>query len=523
MSKNKLSIYLIREEITDFRNIFEDENQVEELYRYSGNKCAYFVPSDVHPPKWLKGFFNLSSDNLKQANSKVVLLVALNFRSKKRTFAVTFGYAKSLFKEDVLEEQFGLKVLLNSVNEDGLRKISKINVGGNQKQSQEQIPKSGKISEFGFDIDRDLVRIVTAKTDDEVFEKGLLTGGDIFSVTVNRDINNIDEFLKICYKRFNQKEYRERFDWVDNIKEVKSVCEKQNLDKALLKLINEKDFTNVWMTVPELISWEAIKHFKYDGSNEEFDDIFIEKVVATFNGDITDINQLKSKKIAAISAEDENKTQIRWSVYKCIIAELDIDKKSYCLNNGKWYKIENDFVKRVNDEYKSMALSNVPCVPYDSKGNKEYGEDNYNKELVAFLGNARLLHKTGEIPYGGGPGNKIEVCDVMTSDKTLIHIKKNGGSALLSHLFNQAAVSAEALLDENFRTKLNQKLVDNNYNELIDDSFVATSYKVVIAIINKTKDERPKIPFFSRVSIRYTAKTISNMGYRVELKNIDIA
>lgn len=111
----------------------------------------------------------------------------------------------------------------------------------------------------------------------------------------------------------------------------------------------------------------------------------------------------------------------------------------------------------------------------------------------------------------------------MTSDKTLIHIKKNGGSSLLSHLFNQAAVSAEALLDENFRTKLNHKLADNKYTELIDDSFVATSYKVIIAIINKTKDERPKIPFFSRVAIRYTTKVISNMGYKVELKNIDIA
>lgn len=523
MSKNKLSIYLIKEEITDLQDIFENEKQVKELHRYSDNKCAYFVPSDVHPPKWLRGFFDLSNNDLKQANSKVVLLVTLKLGIKKRIFAVTFGYAKSLFKEDVLEDQFGLKVLLNSVKEDCLRKISKISVGGNQKQSQEQIPKSGKITEFGFDINRDLVRVVTAKTNDDVFEKGLLTGGDIFSVTVNRDINNIDEFLKICYERFNQKEYRERFDWVDNIKEVRSFSEKQILDKELLKLINEKEFTNIWMAVPELISWEAIKYFKYDGINEEFDDIFIEKVVATFKGNITDVSQLKSKKISAISAEDENKIQIRWSVYRCIIAELDINKKSYCLNNGKWYKIENDFVKRINYEYKSMPLSNIPCIPYDSKGYKEYGEDNYNSELVASLSNARLLHKTGEIPYGGGQGNKIEVCDVMTSDKTLIHIKRNGGSSLLSHLFNQAAVSAEALLDENFRTKFYQKLADNNYNELIDNSFAATSYKVVIAIINKTKNERPKIPFFSRVAIRYTAKTISNMGYIVEIKNIDIA
>ncbi|MEN6325275.1 MAG: DUF6119 family protein [Syntrophomonas sp.] len=522
MAKNKLSVYLIKEGITDINDIFHEEYPVKELHKYSDKKCAYFVPSNVNPPKWLKSFFNLSSDELKQANSKVILLDRIDFENETRTFAVTFGYAKSLFKEDVLEEQFGLKVLLNSVNENELRKISKISVGGNHKQSQEQIPKVGKISEFGFDIDRDLIRIVTAKTSDDVFEKAMLTGGDIFSVTVDRNIRNIDEFLKICYARFKQTVYLSRFDWVDNIKEVRAFKEKQSLDNELLKLLNQKNFTNVWMAVPDVISWEFIKHFKYTGSKEEYDDIFIEQVMETFEGDILNVERLKSKSIYAISAEDEDRQQHRWSAYKCIIAELDVNNQSYCLNNGKWYKIDKNFAQRVNNEYQSIPISNIPFIPYESKGKQEYSEDNYNEELVKALGNAKLLHKVVEIPYGGGQGNKIEVCDVMTLDKNLIHIKKNGGSSQLSHLFNQAAVSAEALLDEGFRNKLHSKLAEKRYKELIDPSFNPNSYKIIIAIINETKNQRPKIPFFSRVAIRYTTRVISNMGYKVELKNIDM-
>lgn len=49
----------------------------------------------------------------------------------------------------------------------------------------------------------------------------MLTGGDIFSLTVARDISNIDEFLVFCYRRFKEDTYRERFAWVDNIKYVK--------------------------------------------------------------------------------------------------------------------------------------------------------------------------------------------------------------------------------------------------------------------------------------------------------------
>lgn len=53
-----------------------------------------------------------------------------------------------------------------------------------------------------------------------------------------------------------------------------------------------------------------------------------------------------------------------------------------------------------------MALSNIAFIPYDSKGKDEYGEDNYNNELVEFLDNARLLHKPEKFPMEGVRGIK---------------------------------------------------------------------------------------------------------------------
>ena len=147
-------------------------------------------------------------------------------------------------------------------------------------------------------------------------------------------------------------------------------------------------------------------------------------------------------------------------------------------------------------------------------------EDDYNERLSESLSNAYLIHKIGEIPFGGGKGNKIELCDVMTNDNKLIHIKKNGGSAYLSHLFNQATVSAELLLDGTFRSKVNKKMDEFNFDKKFDSSFNATDYTIIIGIINKYHEERPKIPFFSKVSLRYTINSIKNMGYKVQLKNI---
>lgn len=74
-------------------------------------------------------------------------------------------------------------------------------MGSNQKQSQEQMPRATNINEFGFDLERDLIKTVTGKCEDETFGKANLIGGDIFSVLVERDINNIEEFLVYCYKK----------------------------------------------------------------------------------------------------------------------------------------------------------------------------------------------------------------------------------------------------------------------------------------------------------------------------------
>jgi uncharacterized protein (TIGR04141 family) len=520
MTRNKLSIYLLKEGISNIEDIFE--YRVKILQKYSDSKIAYYVPSNVHAPVWLNSFFKISFKDLKQANSKVVLLVNLKVDKKNyRMFALTFGYSKNLFKEDVLEERFGLKVLLNSVNADDLKKISKTSIGGNQKQSQEQIPKKSNIAEFGFNLDRDLIRNVTAKTIEDNFEKGLLTGGDIFSITVERDVDNIEEFLKFCHTRFKQTVYRANFEWIDNITEVRDSNEKSELEKVLLESLKKKD-ENVWMAVPEVITWETIKCFKYNGSHEEFNDIHIEKVMETFKVEVSEISQLKNRKIEAVSVEDESKAQYKWSFYKCIIAEFDVGGNAYCLNNGKWYKIDKDFRQKVNAEYETIKISDIKFIPYDNKGELDFTEDNYNEQLVNSLKNACLIHKIGEISYGGGQGNKIEVCDVMTNDKVLIHVKKNEGSAPLSHLFNQATVSAEALLDNDFREKFFDKLKNFKYDAFVDKKFNSNSYKVVIAIINKFTSERPKIPFFSRVSIRYAVRAISNLGYKVEIKNIDI-
>lgn len=512
-NKNKLSIYLVKEGLFEKEDIFENPEELDILETLPDGSPIYYKASYVHSPSWLKSFF-LKNDNynMLQANSRVILLKKKVFENEERVFALTFGYARFLFKANVLEEQFGLRIVLNTIQQNEIRKISKTSVGTNQKQSNEQLPKNSDISEFGFDINRDLMKNVSGKSEDEMFEKSMLTGGDIFSLTVGRDISNIDEFLDYCYRRYKDTTYQDKFAWIDNIKYVRNKNIVDQLDAKLIEEINNKNYTQVWMAVPEVVEWEDIKDFIIANDNNHYSDIEIDKVIASLRNPLTCVNQLQTKTIKAMSSRDDTESVYEWRAYNCIVAEITLNGCEYCLNNGKWYKINNDFSDEITRQYNDIQLFDEALIDYNHKD-----EDAYNDALVNKLDNSLLLHKCKITT--GGQGNNIEPCDVLWNNK-IIHIKRNGGSSLLSHLFNQALVSSQMWLDSGARQQLRNKMLAEGYPDVITDSFNSTDYEVVIAIINKFTEARPKIPFFSKVAICFTVKNIQHYGFKVSIKNI---
>ena len=56
--KNKLSIYLIKEQITDIDKIFK--SQIDLLTEYDPYKQVYFVGSHSHQPTWINNFFAIA-------------------------------------------------------------------------------------------------------------------------------------------------------------------------------------------------------------------------------------------------------------------------------------------------------------------------------------------------------------------------------------------------------------------------------------------------------------------------------
>lgn len=513
--KNKLSIYLIKDEYKDDDLILKSEKKLLADLNESGK--VYYSPSYKSVPTWVNSFFRgqLGTPEIFTANARAVLLTRVAVaKGITRFFAITMGYGKYLLEDDVIEEDFGLKVVLNTITPNSLRRINKTNIGGNQKTSNEQLPLESDIDDFGFDIDRDLISAVTGCSDDVSFTTGIMTGSDLLSLTAEVDINNLVDFLKLAYGQYISQEYRKYFPWIDHIKRVKDTRLINTLDAEIIRMINDGS-PKVWMAVPEVVDWEHIGGFKYVGK-AILNDIYVSLVCGSFKNGLTHIDQLKDKRIIALRADNADEVYDSWPAYKCLFGEVDIDGKAYSINNGRWYAVDTDFVTQVNADYQSIPVSNMVFLPHK----KEYAKECEYTEAFVASDKEHLLCMDAKVVGHGGGKSKVELCDILTTDKTYIHIKPYSGSATLSHLFNQAVVSAELVMgDSEFVAKANTKIKELTSN----DTFLINRHdrpNIIIAILSDHHGDRPPIPFFSKVALRYARRRLETYGCKLRIKNI---
>jgi uncharacterized protein (TIGR04141 family) len=266
------------------------------------------------------------------------------------------------------------------------------------------------------------------------------------------------------------------------------------------------------MAVPEVVDWSDVKGFRYlrakrGDLNPDLDMADFLKVVQK---PITSDTLKEPVFMISSSTDDE---MDRWSAFQCTYAEVALGEEIYVLNNGKWYRIASSFTKQVQSDFDSVARSAI-ALPECTVAR----EEDYNKSAVAALPGACCMDRK-LISYGGGHSS-IEFCDILTTKKQMIHVKRYGGSSVLSHLFAQGTVSGEAFVsDPDFRKKLNAKLPEAHKlaNTLAQPD--AREYEVIYGIISDSESPLD-IPFFSKVNLRYARRRLASMGYKVAIKKI---
>ncbi|MBS1196503.1 MAG: hypothetical protein H6R18_288 [Proteobacteria bacterium] len=469
------------------------------------------------PPKWA----SLFGEYLDLAMLAVPGVSAAFFiQVNGRCFVLAFGQGgRFLLKDDVYEERFGLLCALNSVDPESFRCVDVQSLDAIQSHTRIQSGQATTPDQFGLDVEQDMLKAIVGAPLDEALGTRM-AGSDSLSVAVKMSLSDLPFLLDEYRKKFEADLSANDHQWVNNISITKSTAVIVDLEKALDAKLVAKDFKDIWLSIPEIINWATVQGFMFmHGGKEVHPDITLNGFLKTVGvGTTLSLDLFRQRKVYCADAEHKRVLNA-WPVFKCLYAEIDLNEKKYILNDGKWFTVAMDFVAKTNADFSKIPASKLELPEYKGGGEGTYNADVAKTEPELYA----LLDDTKKIMHGGGYG-QVEICDLLSIDGELIHVKMYGKSSVFSHLFAQGFVSGQLIqIDPEFRQKVRGQLVAPFINLIrVDEKPTQDELTIVYAVISNAKEKNLYLPFFSRVNANNATKVLKGYGYKVELLKIGV-
>ncbi|MFN0180516.1 MAG: TIGR04141 family sporadically distributed protein [Gemmatimonadales bacterium] len=412
----------------------------------------YVKPTEVAEPAWIAYFdgkVDVSGIKLSSASSAAVLLT----RRKARTFALTFGYGRFLLNEEAIEPRFGLRATLNAIEPSMIRSIDHRRLDAVSRHTREQVSRLSAINSFGVDVARDLLRAVTGcPTDPSLGVQ--LSGADVLAVVGKVPLKSLLEQLDRYAGLADQTTYRGTFPWVDNIAEVRAAGERERLGRGLVDAIKRGVHDRIGIAVPEIMDWSNAAGFRYGPHPDDrvFADLSIANVLQEYGRpDRLTLQDLHQTRIH-LGEADTGSTSRSWPVVKCLVAELELDEGLFVLSEGSWYQVSRDYRDQVASDVGKIPKSTIVLPKYNGQNEGEYNQ------RAARKGKDRLTLLDRKL-IACGNRSTVEPCDLNSSERQMVHVKRRGASSAMSHLFAQGLVAGEMFaLDTPFRHAFNERL-----------------------------------------------------------------
>lgn len=510
----------------DFNFFISEEVEVQK-YKVEGienvDSIVWIKKTVEKRPQWARIIDELTGkhvDELRSISSSAAVFLRV---PEKGLIIFLFGYGRFLINQSYIQADFGIKTALNCLDHSTLRSIDSLSLDEQPIQKRIQTSRETTINAFGLDVSRDILRSVTGTPRSGVKFQSIAGSDSFLGFSKSIELKELSSVAEELVDFYNEDVYKENFEWIDNIKRIKKDEVLEILNQKLFTQICNNDSENIYLTIPEIISWDKIYGYSFTRlKNEIHPTINIKDYYKTIK-DEYNFEIYKRDKVFLIDHQNQNTS---YPIYKCIYTELEESDKKYIYFNGEWFEIDKDFVTRINIAISKIKISEIifPSVKKTNKiidgRNKVFleNEGDYNQRACKELGFHCLDKKLIKTKMAS---SSIEICDMLSSNKKVIHVKSNkGGSSSLSHLFSQGFISAETLLsDREFRKSARKKLkeISSDLDLIPLDSYKSSDYEIIFLIMGADSNIKEKLPFFSKVNFHRIFKELSQRGYSISL------
>ena len=453
-------------------------------------------------------------------------------------FAFCFGpIGRHLLRDDSWVRSYGLRVALNAIYPLGgaqspapgrLIALDAKRRGAEIVRSRRQASRPTTAESLDLDQTRELLHSATGEHGGTEPWGSRLTGSDALHFTSDDTYDTLGSLCREIHDVHARLDYQATFGWIDHVRPVVEPGARQALTQRVVELLRDKDVANLSLAPPEIIDWSRVEVFQFHFDHDQFRPL--PRLIDYLAGldarkhlaGLTDA-YLKNHRMVAL---DGNHVSVEhWSIWRCLSGEVPLDGAAYILDDGEFYSVEPGFLSDLNN-----AIATIPdrsgLLPSCASGT---WEGDYNAAAQKTNQGWLLLDKkTIKIE---ATTTAVEVCDLLTPSRELIHVKRHLGSSELSHLFAQGLTSATLLQDSSdFLRRADAKiqLLSSMPTDLPRTFFsrypiTPGDFEIVYAIISEWKGRTLEgaLPFFSKINLRHTVQALRARGFRVSHCRVD--
>jgi uncharacterized protein (TIGR04141 family) len=478
-------------------------------------------------------------------------LLLLNVLGKD--WAITFGAGRYFLNEARIRQDFGFRIVLNTVRPDSIRHVSFHTFYGDAKLTKQQIAKGQKINYYDIELTENILQKIAGET--EEYNRQLLgpilAGGDSLLLMVKCNLLDPEKLLAAVIKAYDSDAYKteasrqDLFAIVQNLQSIEDPILKEELNQSFLVDFRESNFENMQLAYPNMILWGIEKTGLAEG--EPIQELTLQKIRDSLLRDDFGWPSLQRKKIYVM--DEDGAVRVKWPFSKSIAYSKAVDDFEYSLMFGRWYRINAVLVSKLKEFLRGLLEQphRFPVCKLDED------EAAYARRVC----DSRIVTKRSKERWTSGPKwlcldkrtispegstRRYEPCDIFipkraAGEKTLlVHIKKTGpdddavpSHEHFSHLFVQGLNSAETILqDKGYRKLVRAKLSEweKDHGLKLEETQAKGLAKAddikITYLLGMTGDYLDKLPAFSLLTMRSCVVKLRKLGFQVSICLLDI-
>lgn len=514
-----ISVFLIKKkDFTRYKDLIVD-NLTNNPIQIEDGELFFRTSENKHYPLWVDRFFGADKlgDNREKLSTKTLAAVyfaQINIGREKITFAIAFGNGRYLIKKECIQHGFGLKTSRHAIDSSRINCMRTITYDSNIKDKIIRCGDDIRQSDFFLNANTDVLTEVSGKVREkdtgEFLSNRLIGGKDAVSISAYVDVNNLKEFLKQLYAQYVS-DGAEGVRYESNIRQLEAEEEISLAEQLLQKAIdNCENEDNLFLNLPvdDLDKKDKVTSFTID--NIEYKEL------------TTDIFEKYStvEKLKETTVFIDIEGDMVSPLFDFLYAELEHEGQCYILVDGQFYSVIKGYKQRVENFYKNVKVESIAGITeWDGCTEGEYNKKQSNDSILV-LDEAFVFPKHRD---------RFEVCDLLTHDKHIVHVKIFGvASQPLGHLFSQGMLSAQCMADDEIRPLIQEMIKKVQTKETktndfsIEPGFKPEDYTVTFLILcsdGKRIDGegRPRIPFLAKAVLKENYTIIKGLGYNVTL------